>query len=420
MTPMAASHRADLGVAHRAPHPGGQERATSTTCRGTDAGSTSTTTHARARWGSPSTSCAQRHAARPGSRPTRSRDGASLRRPGARAGQRRCGGRRCVHGTVAAPRARARSSGHAGRGQSRRLRARSTPSRDRTVGHAPPQPAGRDASRCAPRARRSTGTPTSEPRRDPVTSSTRWRRRLAAWGKVAVIEARGRDTGRLIDTPVGFVRSPMARCSSRRPMSTPSWARNLLADRHCRVTIGDSGWQYEVRSLPDAERACRAVVALILRYGTPAERLGAGPGLPAAAATRPAARPRRLYPANTLASAPLGRRQRPTARPEASATILDRATRVGRATNGASALSFDDLGLSPEILRAVRDEGYTDPTPVQEQSIPIVLAGHDLMAPRPDRHRQDRRVRAAHPGAPEGARQQQLLAGPAPRPRASS
>ena len=42
-------------------------------------------------------------------------------------------------------------------------------------------------------------------------------------------------------------------------------------------------------------------------------------------------------------------------------------------------MSFDDLGLSPEILRAVHDEGYTIPTPVQEQSIPIVLAGHDLM-----------------------------------------
>ncbi|MCY7417217.1 MAG: DEAD/DEAH box helicase, partial [Chloroflexi bacterium] len=42
-------------------------------------------------------------------------------------------------------------------------------------------------------------------------------------------------------------------------------------------------------------------------------------------------------------------------------------------------MSFDDLGLSPELLRAVHDEGYTTPAPVQEQSIPIVLAGHDLM-----------------------------------------
>jgi ATP-dependent RNA helicase RhlE len=43
-------------------------------------------------------------------------------------------------------------------------------------------------------------------------------------------------------------------------------------------------------------------------------------------------------------------------------------------------VSFDHLGLSPELLRAVADEGYTTPTPVQEQSIPIVLAGNDLMA----------------------------------------
>jgi ATP-dependent RNA helicase RhlE len=43
-------------------------------------------------------------------------------------------------------------------------------------------------------------------------------------------------------------------------------------------------------------------------------------------------------------------------------------------------MSFDDLGLSPEILRAVREEGYTEPTPIQDQAIPIVLAGRDLLA----------------------------------------
>ena len=42
-------------------------------------------------------------------------------------------------------------------------------------------------------------------------------------------------------------------------------------------------------------------------------------------------------------------------------------------------MSFDKLGLSPEILRAVREEGYVEPTPVQEQAIPYVLAGRDLM-----------------------------------------
>jgi ATP-dependent RNA helicase RhlE len=42
-------------------------------------------------------------------------------------------------------------------------------------------------------------------------------------------------------------------------------------------------------------------------------------------------------------------------------------------------LSFDELGLSPEILHAVREQGYTEPTPVQKQAIPVVLAGRDLM-----------------------------------------
>ncbi|MDP1524326.1 MAG: DEAD/DEAH box helicase [Rhodocyclaceae bacterium] len=40
---------------------------------------------------------------------------------------------------------------------------------------------------------------------------------------------------------------------------------------------------------------------------------------------------------------------------------------------------FDDLGLAPEILKAVHEAGYTTPTPIQAQAIPIVLAGHDIM-----------------------------------------
>jgi ATP-dependent RNA helicase RhlE len=41
--------------------------------------------------------------------------------------------------------------------------------------------------------------------------------------------------------------------------------------------------------------------------------------------------------------------------------------------------SFDDLGLLPELLRAVKDNGYTHPTPIQIQAIPIILAGKDVM-----------------------------------------
>jgi ATP-dependent RNA helicase RhlE len=43
-------------------------------------------------------------------------------------------------------------------------------------------------------------------------------------------------------------------------------------------------------------------------------------------------------------------------------------------------MKFTDLGLSAELLRAVADQGYDTPTPVQAQAIPVVLGGHDLMA----------------------------------------
>src|SRR6202165_4853162 len=41
--------------------------------------------------------------------------------------------------------------------------------------------------------------------------------------------------------------------------------------------------------------------------------------------------------------------------------------------------SFTELGLSPEILRAVAEAGYTIPTPIQTQAIPLILAGKDVM-----------------------------------------
>ncbi|SFN55065.1 ATP-dependent RNA helicase RhlE [Candidatus Pantoea varia] len=43
-------------------------------------------------------------------------------------------------------------------------------------------------------------------------------------------------------------------------------------------------------------------------------------------------------------------------------------------------MSFDSLGLSADILRAVAEQGYSEPTPIQRQAIPVVLAGRDLLA----------------------------------------
>ncbi|MGZ5039558.1 MAG: DEAD/DEAH box helicase [Usitatibacter sp.] len=42
--------------------------------------------------------------------------------------------------------------------------------------------------------------------------------------------------------------------------------------------------------------------------------------------------------------------------------------------------SFESLGLLPELLRAVTEQGYTIPTPIQAQAIPVVLEGRDLLA----------------------------------------
>jgi superfamily II DNA/RNA helicase len=41
--------------------------------------------------------------------------------------------------------------------------------------------------------------------------------------------------------------------------------------------------------------------------------------------------------------------------------------------------SFTELGLSPQTLKAVAEAGYETPTPIQEQAIPVVLAGRDVL-----------------------------------------
>ncbi len=43
-------------------------------------------------------------------------------------------------------------------------------------------------------------------------------------------------------------------------------------------------------------------------------------------------------------------------------------------------MSFESLNLNPQILRALEESGYTSPTPIQSQAIPVVTEGHDLMA----------------------------------------
>lgn len=43
-------------------------------------------------------------------------------------------------------------------------------------------------------------------------------------------------------------------------------------------------------------------------------------------------------------------------------------------------MPFSKFGLSPQVLKAIAEVGYTTPTPIQEQAIPVVLAGKDVIA----------------------------------------
>lgn len=50
------------------------------------------------------------------------------------------------------------------------------------------------------------------------------------------------------------------------------------------------------------------------------------------------------------------------------------------AADGEFILSFKDLNLAPELLKAIEASGFTSPTDIQRQAIPVVLEGRDLMA----------------------------------------
>lgn len=99
---------------------------------------------------------------------------------------------------------------------------------------------------------------------------------LAGWGKVALIETHGRTSGRSIQTPVGFVEEPDGSLLVAAGSESADWALNLRAQPSCSAVIGDVSARYVAEEIDGADRA-DAVTALILKYGTPAERLGRGP-----------------------------------------------------------------------------------------------------------------------------------------------
>ena len=99
---------------------------------------------------------------------------------------------------------------------------------------------------------------------------------LAAWGKVVLLEISGRRTARTIRVAVGFLEEPDGSLLVAAGDPGASWAANLVADPVCHGTIGQVRQAYRAEEIDGPDRA-RAVTGLILKYGTPAERLGAGP-----------------------------------------------------------------------------------------------------------------------------------------------
>ncbi len=106
------------------------------------------------------------------------------------------------------------------------------------------------------------------------TASTALEDELVAWGKAISLVTRGRRSGRVREVTVGFVQHERTLLVAA--ADATHWARNLLADPACRVRAGDLTGHYRAQELEGHERDA-AVAALILKYGTPAERLGGGP-----------------------------------------------------------------------------------------------------------------------------------------------
>ena len=64
-------------------------------------------------------------------------------------------------------------------------------------------------------------------------------------------------------------------------------------------------------------------------------------------------------------------------------------------------MTFSDYKFSPEIMTQIEAQGYTTPTPIQEQAIPSVLAGKDVMGLA---HEHWALLRARECGTPSGSR----------------
>jgi deazaflavin-dependent oxidoreductase (nitroreductase family) len=99
---------------------------------------------------------------------------------------------------------------------------------------------------------------------------------LAGWGTVAIVQTTGHRSGQPARAAVGYVQEIDGSIVVAAGRPEAAWARNLIADPACIVTVGDDIGPFVAEELSGPERNA-AIASLILRYGTPAEGLGRGP-----------------------------------------------------------------------------------------------------------------------------------------------
>ncbi len=99
---------------------------------------------------------------------------------------------------------------------------------------------------------------------------------LVAWGRVIVLETSGRISRLPRRVSVGFVQDTDGALLIAASHESADWARNLQADPAC--SVERDGVREARRAVQlEGDGRDQAVRSLILKYGTPSERLGAGP-----------------------------------------------------------------------------------------------------------------------------------------------
>lgn len=100
---------------------------------------------------------------------------------------------------------------------------------------------------------------------------------LAAWGKVAMLETIGRKSGKPVRSAVGFIEEDDGCMLVAAGSDTADWVLNLWANPHATATVGEESAVFDQAVELEGDERSAILVALILKYGTPAERLGHGP-----------------------------------------------------------------------------------------------------------------------------------------------